>query len=338
MDPLVFEPYFRPQIWGGRRLGRFLDRRLPAGPCGEAWMLSAHAEHVSRVADGPLRGTPLTELWTARAAELRGRADRAGAFPLLVKYLDCQDLLSIQVHPNDETAARLCPGESGKTEAWVVIEAEPTARIYAGLRPGITPAALERHLDAGTLDECLHSFAPRPGQSLLLPAGTVHAAGGGLLLAEVQQSSDATFRLFDWNRAGPDGRPRALHRREALMAIDWSPGPVVAAEGRPLAGLPAGVRGERLVACPYFAMDRYELAAPLPLPYPGQMAVWMVLAGALLLSGQQTTYARWFRTGETLLVPAAAPALRWTPAEPASPATLLGIIEPVEETDGCAAH
>jgi len=327
MDPLVFEPYFRPQIWGGRRLGRFLERPLPGdGPFGEAWVLSAHPEHVSRVAEGPLQRTLLTELWTARAEELLGRSDRPGAFPLLLKYLDCQDLLSIQVHPDDEAAGRLCPGESGKTEAWVVIEAEPAARIYAGLRPGATPSELERHLDAGTLPECLHSFAPRTGQSLLLPAGTVHSAGGGLLLAEVQQSSDATFRLFDWNRPGPDGKPRALHRREALRSIDWLRGPVVPTEGTSLAGLPPGNRAERLVACPHFTIDRYQLAAPLSLPYPGQLSIWMVLEGSLLLSGQPAGYERFFRTGETVLVPASTGALRWEPSEDRTTATVLGVV------------
>ena len=358
MDPLIFEPYFRPQVWGGRRLERYLGRPLPGeSPLGEAWMLSAQSLHVSRVAEGPLQGMLLSELWASRAEELIGRQPAAaGGFPLLIKFLDCQELLSVQVHPSDQLARRLGSDEWGKTEAWVVIEAEPTARICAGLRPGTTRRELERHLDAGTVAECLHWFVPQQGQCLLLPAGTVHAAGGGVLLAEVQQTSDATFRLFDWNRLGPDGQPRTLHRQEALLSIDWTAGPVGPTAGSPIAGLPAGNLAEHLVACPYFSLDRFRLAAPLELPekrgqnylpasppspaisrtpenssdpfFTQRLSIWMVLEGSAVLSSDATGYRRQCGRGETVLLPASARGLRWEPASEGAAATLLGVLPP----------
>src|SRR5262249_19325002 len=158
--------------------------------------------------------------------ELLG-ADRCAVFPWLVKYLDARDWLSVQVHPDDEAVRRLWPGEGGKTEAWFVLAAAPESKIYAGLLPGVDEPALRKALATGTVADCLHQFRPRPGDCLFLPAGTVHAVGGGVLLAEVQQTSDATFRLFDWNRVDAQGRPRSLHVEQALACINWRQGPVL---------------------------------------------------------------------------------------------------------------
>jgi mannose-6-phosphate isomerase len=259
---------------------------------------------------------------------LTGRAVPPQAkFPWLIKFLDCHGQLSVQVHPDDRTAQQLLRDETGKTEAWIVLEAEPTARIQAGLKPGTTPSDLVRHLDAGTVAECLHSFAPRPGDCVFLPAGTVHAAGGGVMLAEVQQSSDATFRLFDWNRLGPGGTPRPLHRQEALASIHWPSGPVAPATPRALADLPAGVHGETLVRCDYFHIDRYRLSGDLALPHPGQMSVWMLIGARAELRAGDGSYHREFRLGETVLIPASAGTLTWSPARDTE-ATLLAVTEP----------
>src|SRR5262245_54786898 len=212
MDPLVFEPYLRPQVWGQRRLGGMFGKAIPlSGNYGESWEISAHPHHVSRVAEGPWKGQLLTDLCATQSGEIFGKQAAPARFPLLIKLLDCDELISVQVHPADEVAARLLPGEMGKTEAWVVLEAEPTGRIYAGLLPGIRRRELEEHLANGTVAQCLNSFTPMAGDCIFLPAGTVHAVGGGVVLAEVQQTSDATFRLFDWHRLGPDGKPRTLH-------------------------------------------------------------------------------------------------------------------------------
>jgi mannose-6-phosphate isomerase len=328
MQPLFFEPYLRPQVWGGRRLGEQLGKTLPAtGTFGEAWELSGHPHHVSRVAEGPLKGADLNTLCQEHGRGIFGTASK-GAFPLLIKLLDCHDWLSIQVHPTDAIAAQLRPGELGKTEAWIVLSATPQGKIYAGLRPGVTRAVLERHLKAGTTDQCLHAFAPRPGDCVFLPAGTVHAVGGGVVMAEVQQTSDATFRLFDWNRVGPEGKPRQLHLDESIAAINWEAGPVEPVKPQPLAGLPAGIRGERLVSCPFFQLTRYEITTQFLAPAQGRLSVWMVLAGAARLVQTAGSYQREFRLGETVLIPAAAGACQWFPQ--GGTATLLCVTLPTD--------
>jgi mannose-6-phosphate isomerase len=311
MEPLVFQPFFRAQVWGNRRLADLFGKQLPAsGTFGESWEISVHPLHISQVAEGPWNGALLSDLCATHPAEIFGQPSPAG-FPLLVKLLDGHDMLSVQVHPTDKIAAELGTGESGKTEAWVVLEAAPTGRIYAGLLPGTTPGDLERHLADGTVDQCLHSFVPRAGDCVFLPAGTVHAVGGGVVMAEVQQNSDTTFRLFDWNRPGPDGLPRKLHKREALAAIDWTRGPVNPVAPTLITGLPAGIHGEHLVSCPYFIMDRYHPAGHWELPFPGRLSIWLVLDGSAELASVDGGYARRFQRGETVLVPASAARLIW---------------------------
>ena len=330
MDPLVFTPYARPMVWGGRRLGELFGKALP-GPetFGESWEMSGHPHHVSRVAEGPLAGTSLADLAAERPAEVYGAtAAPVPEFPLLVKLLDCRDLLSVQVHPDDARARSLSKERFGKTEAWLVLDVSPGGKVYAGLKPGVNRDDLVRALAEGAVESCLHAFRPEPGDCIFLPAGTVHAVGGGVVIAEVQQSSDATFRLFDWNRPGPDGRPRALHVDESLASIDWSAGPVRPVKGEPLGGLPEGVEGERLVACPYFVLERYRACAPFDAPGAGRMAVWMVTDGDAELTARGGDYRRTFRRGETVLVPAAADRPAWRPLEPGRPVTLLAATLP----------
>src|SRR5262245_25795845 len=228
IPPLRFHTFLRPMVWGGRRLGALLGKELgPDALYGESWELSDHPLHRSVVAQGPLAGKTLRELMEADAAGLLGRAAKGHTtFPWLVKFLDAADWLSVQVHPDAEAVRRLWPGEGSKTEAWFVLEASPGSRIYAGLLPGVDEPSLRRALAAGAVTGCLHSFEPRPGDSVFLPAGTVHAVGGGVLLAELQQTSDATFRLFDWNRLDGSGQARLLHVEESLACIHWDQGPV----------------------------------------------------------------------------------------------------------------
>jgi mannose-6-phosphate isomerase len=315
MQPLRFEPYLRPKPWGGRRLAERLGKRLPEdGRYGESWEISGQSHHVSVVAEGPLQGMPLTELWRQSGPQLLGRSVAEGApFPLLIKFLDCDDVFSVQVHPNDSAAQKLRGEAVGKTEVWVVLDAAPTARIYAGLKAAVTRSDLERSLDIETVAECLHQFTPRPGDCVFLPAGTVHAAGGGVLLAEVQQSSDITFRLFDWNRRDAEGKTRPLHRAEALESIDWSIGPVDPVS--PVA-LEAEIKvpgSERLIGCRYFQLDRRRLHYELPNPYPECMSIWMLIEGSAELQQPGSGYRRQFHCGETVLIPAAGSQISWIP-------------------------
>jgi mannose-6-phosphate isomerase len=322
-EPLVFAPFFRPQVWGGRRLAEAFGKPLPPeGPIGESWELSVQPLHVSQVSEGPWAGTTLQQLWDERRGELLGAANSAlPQFPWLIKWLDCRELLSVQVHPDDRTAQELLGEPFGKTESWVVVQADPTARIYAGLLPGVTREELSARSGDGTVAECLHSFVPHPGDCLHIPAGTVHAVGGGVLLAEVQQTSDATFRLFDWNRVDAQGNPRPLHLESALAAIDFSRGPVA-----PVVPQKSdSQQPEMLVRCPYYTLERIRLGGPWGIVL-ATLSAWMVLEGTARLRTSDGHYERVCRAGDVVLVPASVGSLEWQPIE--GTPTLLAVTLP----------
>jgi mannose-6-phosphate isomerase len=311
-------------VWGGRRLGSALGKPLGSdGLYGESWDLSDHPLHRSVVAEGPLAGKTLRDLMAANAAGLLGAA--AGAhtvFPWLVKFLDAQDWLSVQVHPDTQAAGRLWPGEGSKTEVWFVLDAQPGSRIYAGLLPGVDETRLRRALAAGTVTECLHNFEPRPGDSVFLPAGTVHAVGGGVLLAEVQQTSDATFRLFDWNRRDAKGKARPLHVEESMASIHWDQGPVypVAARGFADRATPPAPPGEGgvaagrqvLASCPYFHLEYLQSRQPFVCGGDGRLQVLVVVRGSGVLVCDHGEYP--ITAGQVWLLPASAGHTRCRPA------------------------
>lgn len=310
MNPLVFAPFLRPQPWGERRFARQLHRELPAeGRFGESWELSAHPHHESVVVEGPYTGQTLPQLWEKHRAEWWGPAAPV-MFPWLVKYLDCHEFLSVQVHPTDALATQFSQRDGGKTEAWVVLEAEPTARIYAGFKPGVTLGEVTERMADGSLAECLHSFAPKTGDCIFIPAGTVHAVGGGVLMVEVQQTSDSTFRLFDWNRVGLDGRPRTLHHHESLTAIDWAAGPVAPVSPVRLFDDDTELAGELLVSCPYFQWKRFYFERETTVPQRA-LSVWILLEGDALVQGEN--YERRVTTGDTLLMPPSPFPWTWKP-------------------------
>ena len=227
MDPLFFRPILKRIVWGGRRLGDLLGKPLSEhSDYAESWEIADHRSDQSVVEAGPLAGRTLGELVRDHNRPLLGRHAGLEAFPLLLKFLDCHRVLSVQVHPDDHYARQMPTPDLGKTEAWYIVDALPQSRIYAGLKNGVDQRALWQAIQAGQTDEVLHSFVPQVGQCVFIPAGTVHALGGGLVVAEIQQSSNTTFRLFDWNRLGEDGKPRALHLEEALEVTDYRRGPI----------------------------------------------------------------------------------------------------------------
>jgi mannose-6-phosphate isomerase len=304
--PLRFEPFLRPMVWGGRRLESLLNKTLPEETAyGESWEVSDHPLHRGIVACGPLAGRSLRELMEQDAAALLGPAAPAqGVFPWLIKFLDASDWLSVQVHPDEEAVKRLWPGEGSKTEAWFVLDAAPESRIYAGLRPGVGAAELRAALQSGTVADCLHSFTPRPGDCIFLKAGTVHAVGGGVLIAEVQQTSDATFRLFDWNRRDAQGRSRTLHIEESLACIDWSQGPItpVQVPGFPTSSAGPG-RCQSLVACPYFTLEYVQDSRAFACGGEGRLQALLVLHGGGRMETDSGVEP--LRTGQTWVLPAA---------------------------------
>lgn len=323
--PLCFISQLMPRIWGGRALSDVLSHPLPDQVTyGEAWELSSLENHVSRVADGPHGGASLEDLWRAYQSDFTGRELTDGTdFPWLVKWLDCRDLLSVQVHPGDRMAQELLGQSRGKSEVWIVLEAAPDARVMAGLRPGVSRESLLEHLASGTLDRCLHSFQPRPGDCIQLPAGTIHSAGGGLLIAEIQQPSDATFRLYDWNRIGLDGQPRPLQVDLALRAVDWTAGPVCPSITGLIGVDNSGVTGELLADWPEFRIERYTLTTTWTPPHAGELVAWMVVEGTVALTHCRMGRPRELTRGRSTLVPARAGQITWSPVDEAAPASLL---------------
>jgi mannose-6-phosphate isomerase len=218
--PLIFKPVYKDYVWGGARIGSAFGRLGVPPVCAESWELSAHADGLSRVTSGPLAGLSLADLTLCHGAALVGaRAPDPTRFPLLFKLIDARDRLSVQVHPTAANAARM--GGDPKTEMWMVLDSTPDASIHVGLKPGVGPTDLRRALDTKQAGGCLTTLAVRAGDAILIPGGQVHAIGAGCLIYEVQQNSNTTYRLYDWDRTGNDGQPRPLHIAEAMAVIDW---------------------------------------------------------------------------------------------------------------------
>lgn len=220
--PLRFKPIYKERVWGGHNLANVYGRAVPPGPpIGESWEITDRPEGISVVSEGPLAGRTLAELMALDARGLLGQAvPRRGRFPLLVKILDARQVLSLQVHPPAAVADRL--GGETKTEMWYFTGATDSGEIFAGLRRDVTRADFERSITEGSVADCFHRIHVRTGDAMFLPSGRVHALGAGLLLFEIQENSDTTYRVFDWNRQGLDGKPRPLHVAESLASIDFS--------------------------------------------------------------------------------------------------------------------
>jgi mannose-6-phosphate isomerase len=302
---LRFQPLFRRYLWGGRRLGTMLGKAIgPGDDYAESWEIVDHGDDQSIVVNGPLAGRTLGELVREQPAALLGEAAGAESFPLMFKFLDCNRTLSVQVHPNDAQGALLDPPDLGKTEAWVVLAAEQGSKIYAGLKPGVTPEQLTAAISAGHCETCLHEFEAHVGDCVFIPAGTVHALGEGLVIAEIQQASDTTFRLHDWNRVDAAGNPRQLHVDESLATIEYDRGPV--APQRPKQ---VGLGRERLVECDKFTLDRLTLSdGDATIGGDGSFHLLAVLEGELSVATTRADgpASESMRAGHTALLPAAA--------------------------------
>ena len=310
-QPLRFQPIFRRYLWGGRRLETVLGKPIGEGnDYAESWELVDHGEDQSRVLAGEAAGKTLHELVTNHGLELLGRHHPQSQFPLLFKFLDCRKDLSLQVHPNDAQAQQQTPPDLGKTEAWIILDAEPGSVIYTGLKRGFNRPAVEREIARGTLPLCLNKLEPQAGDCIFIPAGIVHALGAGFLVAEIQQASDTTFRLFDWNRVGADGQPRALHIEQGLAVTDFTHGPV-------LPQVPQSTERafvERLVACDKFVLERWTIHETQPLAEDDRFHLIVVLAGSVGLEHDPTGEA--LKRGQIALIPASCSARRLQVKEP----------------------
>lgn len=322
--PLIrFEPIFRHYLWGGHRLRKELGKPAGDQPCAESWEIVDHGRDQSRVADGPWKGRTLGELVRDQGPDLVGEAlsrelfrdDRPqslrGRFPLLFKFLDAHRDLSVQVHPDDAMAARLSPPDLGKTEAWHVLATTPGARIYAGLKKGVTPPDWTAAVASGEVETLLHSFEPQVGDTVFVEAGTVHALGKGLLIAEIQQASDTTFRLFDWNRVDAAGNARELHLSQGLAATRYEIGPVEPIRWGANRG--AGEGSER-IRCDAFVLHVHQRVNRLSVGGDGRFRIVAATRGRWEYAGDPGgVLAR----GDTALLPASAPAVELSSREPA---------------------
>ena len=281
--PLTFDPVFKDYPWGGRNLETKLGRAIPEGIVAESWEIAAHRNGSSVVNLGPLQGKTLPEVQALLGELLLGdRNDAALAadkFPLLIKILDANRWLSIQVHP-DDAYGLAHEGEPGKTEMWVVLHAEPGAELIYGFAPGMTRTQYAAVIGTDASVDGLHRVAVKPGDVIFVPSGTIHALGPGVMVAEIQQNSDTTYRIWDW------GRPRPLHLEKSLDVLNFeqvTPGPA-----KPTVLLDEeGLRIEHLVACPYFDTERITLPAGhefYGLCDGSTFEIWAVLQGAVMLT------------------------------------------------------
>jgi mannose-6-phosphate isomerase len=309
---LRFEPIYQYRLWGGRHLSDLLSAPLPGGgPIGEAWILSDRDDHQSQVANGPLKGQTIGELMEQFRGQLMGKlAQRSRRFPLLLKFLDAQKMLSVQVHPSDAHPDLLPPGETGKTEAWVVIEANKGSRVYAGLKPGTTADDLRQSLADGTIMDHLVNIVPKPGDAVFIPAGTVHSLGNGAVVFEVQQNSDVTFRLYDWGHVdSKTGQPRPLQVDHALASIDFAEN--TSGLVTPFVVTTTPVERERLFDCDHFLLWRLRGESSFSVGAAEMPRVLICIEGSGWLEGDGTAYS--VDKGQVWLLPAVAGACVFHP-------------------------
>jgi mannose-6-phosphate isomerase len=300
--PLTFQPIFQQRVWGGRRLQALYGKSLPPGvPIGESWEITDRPGATSVVSNGPWAGRDLHWLMLQHGKAVLGAAhDHNGRFPLLVKIIDAREILSVQVHPPASLAAAL--GGEPKTELWFFTESDPEAAVYAGLKAGVTRAEFERKLANGSVAECLHQLKVKAGDALFLPAGRLHALGRGVVLFEIQQNSDTTYRVFDWNRLGLDGRPRQLHISEALASIDFNDFEPACISS---AAVESEGRSERtLVDAPCFRVSACRLKAGATHDLTLERALVIGVVDGLLEVGRQPDTVNLSR-GQFCLLPAA---------------------------------
>ena len=302
-----FKPLLKQTLWGGDKIIPFkqLDARMEN--VGESWEISGVPGNETVVADGPESGKTLNELVREQKEALVGQEnyERFGdEFPLLIKFIDARQDLSIQVHPNDEVAHRQGK-ERGKTEMWYALEPTPGAQLYNGLKRQITPEEYKQLVADDTITDALARYEVREGDVFFIPAGRIHAIGAGCFVAEIQQTSDVTYRIYDFKRRDKDGNYRQLHTKEAAEAIDYTVLPNYRTEYTAVKDEP-----QQVVSCPYFTTAVYDLTEPMTLDY-SELDSFVILIGVkgegTVIVGDERTS---LRAGETLLLPASVEEVR----------------------------
>ena len=311
MSPLKFEPILKTIVWGGEKIAPYKGIETEQKHIGESWELSGVAGNESVVADGPLKGKTIAQLVKEYKANLVGKhvyENTGDEFPLLIKFIDALSDLSIQVHPNDELAAKRHNGSKGKTEMWYVVDAEPGAHLLSGLTEKITPEQYAAKVADGTITDVLARYEVHPGDVFFLPAGRIHAICGGCFIAEIQQTSNITYRIYDYGRLGLDGKPREVHTELAKDAIDYTVYPDYRTHYEPRQN-----EEQEVVSCKYFTTSIYDLTLPYAkdLSEIDSFLVVMCLtgSGAIEVDGEEVPVHQ----GETVLIPAAADDICFVP-------------------------
>ena len=302
---LLFEPILKERIWGGQRLGKLFNRQLTADKIGESWDVACHKNGTSIISNGKYKGKSLDELIDKFGRCLLGNDldDKdIEKFPLLIKMLDASDVLSVQVHPNDEYAALNENGELGKTEMWYIVDTEPGAHLYFGIKPGTTPQDFRKAIVEGNVEPYLCSVNVKKGDVLYIPAGMVHAIGSGIVICEIQQNSDTTYRVFDWNRVDDNGNPRQLHVEKVLDVIDFD-GRYSNEKVKGIEIMEDGGKITYLVACPYFAVEKVEIRGSIQDIANGEKFFILTILegeGSIEYNGGLQSFER----GDSIMIPA----------------------------------
>jgi mannose-6-phosphate isomerase len=292
--PLKFKPIYKELIWGGRKLREFFGKDIPTGrKIGESWELVDLPNDKSIIANGELAGLSLTQIIRQFPRLIMGDENFRGPFPIMIKFIDAQDVLSIQVHPDAQACQRIGSGVP-KTEFWYILAAEKDAVIYKGLKKGITKAEFLQAIQSSTVAELLNEIPVKEGQCYFLPGGTIHSIGAGILIAEIQTPSDTTYRIFDWGRLDAGGRPRQLHTAEAVASINFDNTDI---------NLPATECGHT-INCKYFKVRKERNTKDSRTPVQaGLMQTLLILKGSGVFESDEKTSVE-FLPGDTLLVPA----------------------------------
>lgn len=302
MYPIIFTPDYKERVWGGEKLKTLLNKNIPYPLTGESWELAAHKNGQSIVANGEYKGLTLQELLVSHGKDLIGKEFNEGdKFPLLIKFIDAKNDLSVQVHPEDDYANIHENGELGKSEAWYVLQADEGATLVAGLVEGTTKELFREKLNKNQLEDVLATIEVKKGDVLNIPAGLLHAIGSGVLLAEVQQNSDTTYRVYDWGRVGLDGKPRELHVEKSLDVIDF--------DNKHSKEIAKGKRFEydgysitEYVQCDYFVLEEVIVTEFMEVNKEASFEIYMVVDGECVI--EYGTESLEVGLGTTLMLPA----------------------------------
>lgn len=320
---MQFVPIYKDYLWGGNRIEKIYKRSSCPGICAESWEISDRHDGMSVVADGMLSGATLHQIVETMPDEVFGGGIHPKAFPLIVKLIDAKQRLSVQVHPDDKTAETLAA--EAKTEMWYILSAKPGAKLFAGLKENTTEKIFTRALKENTVEQLLNTIPVRAGDSIYIPGGTVHAIGEGCLILEVQQNSNTTYRVYDWNRTDKNGKARELHINEAIQTINWSAGNLQVTRHHNIINRDKN-QIRKLVASPYFTASRLDLKTSEVIKNPCHgFSIIFTATGSLVMEANGVK--QFLPAGTTCLLPAAISEYSLTPV--GSQAAVIHIRQPL---------